>query len=106
MNEETAAKCLSELGRPTRLSVFRLLVRAGPDGMVVGAIQRRLQIPVSTLSHHIARLTWAGLIERRRHGRRLRCFTHPGFIDDLVTVLRAECRTGFDDAECADTPAA
>ncbi len=64
MNEETAAKCLSELGRPTRLSVFRLLVRAGPGGMVVGAI------------------------------------------DDLVTFLRAECRTGFDDAECADTPAA
>ena len=45
MNEEIAAKCLSELGSPTRLAVFRLLVRAGPDGMVVGGIQRRLGIP-------------------------------------------------------------
>ena len=106
MNEETAAKCLSEPGSPTRLSVFRLLVKAGPDGMVVGDIQRRLRIPASTLSHHIARLTWAGLIEQHRQGRRLHCFTRAGVIDDLVTFLSAECCTGFDDAECADTPAA
>jgi DNA-binding transcriptional ArsR family regulator len=106
MNEEIAAKCLSELGSPTRLSVFRLLVKAGPDGMVVGDIQRRLQIPASTLSHHIARLTWAGLVDQRRQGRRLHCFTHPGIMDDLVTFLTAECCTGFENADRANTPAA
>ncbi len=106
MNEEIAAKCLSELGSPTRLSVFRLLVKAGPDGMVVGDIQRRLHIPASTLSHHIARLNWAGLVEQRRQGRRLHCFTRPDIMDDLVTFLTAECCTGFEDGDCADTPAA
>jgi len=106
MNEEIAAKCLSELGSSTRLSVFRLLVKAGPDGMVVGDIQRRLNIPASTLSHHIARLTWAGLIKQHRQGRRLHCVTAPGIMDDLVTFLTAECCTGFDDGACAETPAA
>ena len=105
MNEETAAKCLSELGSPTRLAVFRLLVKAGPDGMVVGDIQRRLRIPGSTLSHHISRLTWAGLVRQRRQGRHLHCSTAPGVMDSLVTFLTAECCTGFDD-EFAETPAA
>lgn len=108
MNEEIAAKCLSELGSPTRLSVFRLLVKAGPDGMVVGEIQRRLQIPASTLSHHIARLAWAGLVDQRREGRKLHCSTRDGVMDSLVTFLTAECCTGFSDTdgECADNPAA
>ena len=95
MNEEIAAKCLSELGSPTRLAVFRLLVRAGPDGMVVGDIQRRLMIPASTLSHHIARLTWTGLVEQRRRGRSLHCFACHQTMDDLVTFLNAECCAGF-----------
>ena len=106
MNEEIAAKCLSELGSPTRLSVFCLLVKSGPDGMVVGDIQRRLQIPASTLSHHIARLSWTGLVEQRRQGRQLHCSTRPGIMDDLITFLTAECCTGFDTADYADTTAA
>ena len=97
MNEETAAKCLSELGSPTRLAVFRLLVKAGPEGMVVGDIQRRLNIPASTLSHHVARLTWAGLVEQRRSGRRLHCFNKHQTMDDLLAFLTEECCTGFAD---------
>jgi DNA-binding transcriptional ArsR family regulator len=105
MNEETAAKCLSELGNPTRLTVFRLLVRAGPDGMMVGDIQRRLGIPGSTLSHHIARLTWAGLVEQRRQGRKLFCLNRHHVMDDLLAFLTAECCAGFDDQQ-SDQPAA
>lgn len=105
MNEENAAKCLAELGSPTRLAVFRLLVRAGPAGMVVGDLQRRLQIPASTLSHHIARLAWAGLVEQRRRGRSLHCFARTEVMDGLVTYLTAECCAGFDD-EKTDQPAA
>ncbi|MEE9317930.1 MAG: metalloregulator ArsR/SmtB family transcription factor [Rhodospirillales bacterium] len=105
MNEETAAKCLAELGSPTRLAVFRLLVRAGPKGMVVGDIQKRLQIPASTLSHHIARLTWSGLVEQRRQGRKLHCFNRHDAMDGLLAFLTAECCAGFDD-ETADQPAA
>ncbi|MBC8339903.1 MAG: helix-turn-helix transcriptional regulator [Alphaproteobacteria bacterium] len=105
MNEEKAAKCLAELGSPTRLAVFRLLVKAGPEGLVVGDIQRRLKIPASTLSHHIARLAWAGLVEQRRDGRKLVCSTRGGVMDALVVFLTAECCTGFAD-ECTETPAA
>lgn len=56
MDTDTAARLLSELGAPTRLAVVRLLVRAGPDGLVVGESQRLLEVPASTLSHHIAHL--------------------------------------------------
>lgn len=105
MNEEIAAKCLAELGSPTRLAVFRLLVRAGPEGMVVGDIQKRLQIPASTLSHHLARLTWAGLVEQRRHGRKLHCFSRHDVMDALLAFLTAECCAGFK-GETADQPAA
>jgi DNA-binding transcriptional ArsR family regulator len=105
MNEAKAAKCLAELGSPTRLAVFRLLVKAGPDGMAVGDLQRRLKIPASTLSHHIARLAWAGLVDQRRDGRRLVCSVRGGVMDALVTFLSAECCTGFNE-DCAAAPAA
>jgi DNA-binding transcriptional ArsR family regulator len=105
MNEATAAKCLAELGSPTRLAVFRLLVKAGPEGLVVGDLQRRLKIPGSTLSHHIARLAWAGLVDQRRDGRRLICSTKDGVMTDLLTFLTAECCTGFAD-DCTETSAA
>ncbi len=56
MTPQYAARCLEKLGNPTRLEVFRLLVKAGPDGLAVGEIQEHLSIPPSTLSHHLA--TW------------------------------------------------
>ena len=104
MNEAKAAKCLSELGSPKRLAVFRLLVKAGPDGMMVGDIQRRLKIPASTLSHHISRLAWAGLVDQRRDGRSLICSTRDGAMDQLVGFLTAECCTGFAD-DCTESAA-
>ena len=102
MDEKQAAKCLSELGNPTRLAIYRLLVRAGPDGMTVGNIQRRLEVPASTLSHHIAHLVWAGLIDQEREGRTLHCRTTEGMMDALIKFLSAECCKGFDsDSEIA-----
>ena len=73
--------------------------------MVVGDLQRRLQIPASTLSHHIARLAWAGLVKQRRRGRSLHCFACTDVMDGLVTYLTAECCAGFDE-EKTDQPAA
>jgi len=96
MDENQAAKCLSELGNPTRLAVYRLLVRAGPNGMTVGDIQRHLEVPASTLSHHIAHLVWAGLIEQDRQGRTLHCRTTDGVMNALIEFLSAECCKGFD----------
>ena len=73
MKHEDAAKRLGELGNATRLSIFRYLVKVGPDGVPVGQIQNALGVPGSTLSHHIARLVSVGLIKQNRASRTLYC---------------------------------
>lgn len=95
MTLDSAALCLGELGNPTRLAIFRLLVRAGPEGAVVGDIQRHLDIPGSTLSHHLAHLVRAGLIKQRRDGRSLWCTAHHGVMDDLIGFLTDQCCIGL-----------
>jgi ArsR family transcriptional regulator, arsenate/arsenite/antimonite-responsive transcriptional repressor len=62
MKVEKAAKQLEALGNPTRLKVYRALVRAGQDGLAVSRIQEKLKIPGSTLSHHLHRLILSGLV--------------------------------------------
>ncbi|MCZ6882263.1 MAG: helix-turn-helix domain-containing protein, partial [Gammaproteobacteria bacterium] len=73
MKLDTAALILSKIGNPTRLKIVRLLVRAGDQGMPVGAIQKKLQIPGSTLTHHITHLKNAGLIRQQRQQATLFC---------------------------------
>lgn len=97
------ARCLEKLGHPTRLEIFRLLVRAGHGGLPVGAIQRHLDIPPSTLSHHIANLVSAGLVGQRREGRVLRCTAEFGRMDGVVSALTAECCAGVPVPELAET---
>jgi ArsR family transcriptional regulator, arsenate/arsenite/antimonite-responsive transcriptional repressor len=60
---------LSALGQEDRLEIFQLLVRAGPQGLCVDNIKRRLKMPGSTLSHHLDALTRSGLLTARRSGR-------------------------------------
>ena len=60
---------LSALGQSGRLEIFRLLVRAGPDGTCVDEIKHRVKMPGSTLSHHLDALTRSGLLTARRAGR-------------------------------------
>lgn len=95
MNNEIAASCLAELGHPIRIHIFRLLVRAGSEGAVVGDIQRRLDVPGSTLSHHLAHLARAGLIEQRRQGRSLWCTAQHNVMDNLIKYLTSECCAGL-----------
>jgi len=97
MTLDTAASCLGELGNPTRLAIFRLLVRAGPEGAVVGDVQRHLDIPGSTLSHHLAHLARVGLIEQRRDGRSLWCIACHTVMDDLIEFLTDHCCAGLPD---------
>lgn len=66
-----AVEALSALGQETRLAVFRLLVRAGPDGLPAGRIARDLAVPPSTLSAHLAQLERAGLLSARRAERQI-----------------------------------
>ena len=91
MELETAAVRLAELGNGVRLRIFRLLVKAGDDGLPVGEIQAHLGIPASTLSHHVSRLVWAGLVRRRREGRVLRCLPNYPALEELVEFLYSEC---------------
>jgi ArsR family transcriptional regulator, arsenate/arsenite/antimonite-responsive transcriptional repressor len=60
---------LDALGQEGRLEIFRLLVRAGPQGSCVDDIRRRVRMPGSTLSHHLDTLTRSGLLSARRDGR-------------------------------------
>ena len=91
MNVETAAEKLAELGHPTRLDIYRQLVRKGQDGLPVGEIQTALDVPGSTLSHHITRLVSVGLVMQRREGRTLYCIPQFDALDALIGFLREEC---------------
>ena len=94
MEHAHAARCLEKLGNPTRLEIFRLLVRAGPQGATVGEIQERLNIPGSTLSHHISHLVNAGLVNQAREGRVLHCTPNFDLMNQVMAFLTAECCTG------------
>ncbi len=62
------AEQLSALGRASRLAILRFVVQGGPDGTPAGEIQSKLEIPASTLSHHLDKLASAGLLNSRREG--------------------------------------
>lgn len=91
MNSHTAAVALESLGNETRLRLFRALVRAGPTGLPVGSLKNKLDIPGSTLSHHIGHLVSAGLMAQNREGRTLRCTANFNTMRELVDYLVAEC---------------
>ena len=87
MEHEDAARRLGELGHPTRLSIFRYLVKVGPDGVPVGQIQKALAIPGSTLSHHISRLVSVGLIKQDRESRTLYCTSQYDALQELIDFV-------------------
>jgi DNA-binding transcriptional ArsR family regulator len=93
MENKIAAKKLAELGHDTRLSIFRYLVKVGGDGAPVGQIQAKLNIPGSTLSHHINRLVSVGLVRQIREGRTLYCVPQFKVLHELIEFLMAECCT-------------
>lgn len=94
MEESAAALRFSALGHDARLTVFRLLITAGPDGVAAGALSSALRMPPSTLSHHLAALEHAGLITSRRDGRRQLYAIAVGEVRALVSYLRDDCCEG------------
>ena len=93
MELNNAAKQLEALGNPTRLAIFRDLVQAGADGSPVGEIRDALDIPASTLSHHIAKLVTAGLLTQERDSRSLICRVDHSNMDELMEFLVQNCCT-------------
>jgi DNA-binding transcriptional ArsR family regulator len=104
MKLDDAAGQLEALGNPTRLKIYRALVRAGEAGMPVGRLQEKLKTAPSTLSHHIKALMVAGLISQVREATTLVCHANYDVMRGLVDFLVAECCA--DAAECSETKTA
>ncbi|MCB9930989.1 MAG: winged helix-turn-helix transcriptional regulator [Alphaproteobacteria bacterium] len=93
MDTISAAQCLEALGQPTRLEVFRLLVKAGEEGLPFGEVQARTGVPASTLSHHLATLARCGLVTQTRKGRQNYSAAAFASMHALLEFLTAECCT-------------
>ena len=91
MKLDDAANILAKIGNPTRLKIVRLLVRAGDNGLAVGKIQKKLNIPGSTLTHHITHLKSAGVIRQQRQQATLICKMEFDVLRKLVDYLTEEC---------------
>jgi ArsR family transcriptional regulator, arsenate/arsenite/antimonite-responsive transcriptional repressor len=91
MKLEKAASQLEALGNPTRLQLYRTLVRAGDEGLPVGRIQDKLGIAASTLSHHLKRLIDTGLVTQQRQATTLICRANYPGMDALIGYLADEC---------------
>jgi len=100
MQHQQIAKQLAELGHDTRLTVFRLLIKAGNSGMTVSEIQEALEVPGSTLSHHLHRLMKVDLVRQEREGRTLHCFASYTAIQGVVDYLMAECCVNDSESCC------
>ena len=94
MDQDTAIDAFAALAQPSRMAIFRLLVRAGPDGLQVGEIGRRLDIVPSTLSGHLSVLKRAHLLKARRQQREIHYSANLAIINDLVSFLLADCCGG------------
>lgn len=94
METLTAAELLAALGHESRLSIFRLLVETGPEGLVASAIGEQLAMPAATLSFHLAHLSRVGLISGQRESRFIRYSTNYGAMDDLIAFLTSNCCHG------------
>ncbi len=94
MEIQNATELLSALGHESRLSIFRLLVEAGPEGMNVSAIAEKLPLPGATLSFHLAHLSRVGLIKGERESRFIRYSAEYETMDELIAFLTSNCCQG------------
>ncbi len=87
------ADMFSAMGTEPRLRIMQLLLSAHPDGLVVGEIQEELDIPNSTLSHHLDKLRNEGLVQVRRESTFLHYTANTEALEELLRFLYAECCT-------------
>jgi ArsR family transcriptional regulator len=87
------ADMFSAMGTEARLRIMQLLLSAHPQGMIVGDIQQELDIPNSTLSHHLDKLKAEDLVSVRRESTFLHCTANIAALQELLQFLYAECCT-------------
>ena len=94
MNTEAALKALTALGHEARLAAFRELVQAGPDGLSVGELRDRLDLPAATLTAQLNLLRNAALVADEREGRVIRVRANYPQMNALIAYLTENCCQG------------
>jgi ArsR family transcriptional regulator, arsenate/arsenite/antimonite-responsive transcriptional repressor len=94
MNSGNAVTALTALAHEYRLSVYRMLVEAGPAGLNAGTIAARLKLAPSSLSFHLQHLNRAGLVTQERNSRQLIYAADFAVMNDLVGYLTENCCAG------------
>ena len=87
------AERFAALGAQPRLQILRLLLASHPAGMIAGEVGEELQIPASTLSHHLEKLKNVGLVKARRQGTFLWYTAETGALKEVMNFLYEECCT-------------
>lgn len=99
MDSRHALACFGALSQETRLSIVRLLVVAGPDGISAGALAEQIGVSPSNLSFHLKELEQAGLVSQRRHSRSILYAARYPALAELAAFLLHECCAGHPQAE-------
>jgi DNA-binding transcriptional ArsR family regulator len=94
METKTALKALAALGHESRLAAFRALVQAGPDGLAVGELRERLDLPPATLTAHLNVLRASALVSDQREGRVIRVRANYLQMNGLIGYLTENCCGG------------
>lgn len=94
MDKNRALAAFAALSQPTRLDVFRLLIRAGTDGMAAGEIAEALGVRQNTMSANLSVLHQAGLVRNAREGRSIRYFADLEGTSGLLGFLMEDCCGG------------
>ncbi|MEQ8655922.1 MAG: metalloregulator ArsR/SmtB family transcription factor [Hyphomicrobiales bacterium] len=94
MDVLNATDSFAALSQPSRLEAFRLLVKAGEDGLAAGDIARTLKVRQNTMSANLAVLLHAGLVRRERQGRTIRYFADFGTMRSLLGFMLEDCCGG------------
>ena len=95
METKEAVIGLAALAQETRLSLFRLLVKAGPEGLPAGRIGKELEVPGATLSFHLKELSHAKLIKSRQESRFIYYSVDFEYMAELMTFLTEHCCKGM-----------
>ena len=104
METTAAVEMLAGLAQETRLAVFRLLVKYGPDGLPAGKVGEELGIPPATLSFHLAQLSRSGLLVSRRQSRSIFYAVDFAAINGLMAFMTENCCSASA-ASCGPAPA-
>jgi len=105
MKDETAISALAALAQEDRLAAFRLLVKAGPEGMASGDVADRLSVAPTRMSFHLSALERGGLVSSRREGRRIFYAVRFDRMRSLLGFLTEDCCGGSPEICGVDAPA-